>query len=164
MRKLIPARNTHFTDWVVTDGRFFENYYDECVFENCQFKDMEQITGTFSFCRFINCEFNNVRFYWALLYDNQFIDCSFAKTVLAGVTLTNSKFLNCNFKSAVFIPSNLGGGCDLSGVVIRDSEANHFVSYNSKFDIDDEISSILIRKTIEVISLEQLAKLSFGST
>jgi len=163
MRKLTPVRNTHFTDWVVNDPRSFENDYDKCVFENCQFADIEEITSTFSFRKFINCEFNDVRLYWALLHDNQFIDCTLAKTVFAGAMLKDSMFLKCNFKSAVFIPSNLGEGCDLSGVVIRNCEASHFVSYNSKFDIDDEISSILIRKTIEDASLEQLAKLSFGS-
>jgi len=147
---------------VFTENSQLGHDVDECVFKNCMFKAPE-IVAAFSFCQFINCQFDHTEFYWALMHDNKFFDCDFTKTTFAGVTLTRSEFLNCHFKSAIFMPSNIGGGCDLTGVVIRDCKAGLFMSYNSTIDEDNEISSILVRKTIENMSLDQLNNLRFDA-
>ena len=75
-----------------------DNYIEEEVFNDINFKVSKLPNGEYEYCKFINCDFSN-----STLSYNKFIECEFINCNLSMTELFETSFRNTSFKDSKMI-------------------------------------------------------------
>lgn len=122
--------------------------YDECVFEDCDFSNLELVSWHFSDVKFIRCNFSLCSFIGSTLAGVEFegcklagvkltklvgmlqqisaTNCNFDYATILDLDLTATKFENCTFQEAYLANLNLTkatfAGCDFLKAKFEDCD------------------------------------------
>ena len=115
--KIVNYVNNDFNDYdeSYNNSKFsdqkFINYeykidFNNCYFDNIDFKNNNIEGFVFDNCYFKNCDFSNTNFYECGMLRCTFVDCKFMGTKVLDSNLKNINFLGCSMLYLILSNSN----------------------------------------------------------
>ncbi len=105
-----------------------DNYTEDEIFNNINFKPDGLPNGEYEYCKFINCDFSDTSFSYSKFLECEFINCNLSMVSLSGVSFRNVVFKDCKMIGLKFDECNEFG--------IEFSFENCILDYSSFYQLE----------------------------
>lgn len=118
--------NVEFKDCDMS-GDFFDNYFTDCSFINCDLFKTEFDDSVFKSCLFVGCDLNRASLYQVESHATEFRDCNLVAAYLTCFKGNDSVFSGCDFAHSNIFEADMGActikdSTDLVFANIKDSK------------------------------------------